>query len=217
MSSLHTRLLSGIAAGAMLLSPILARAQGADVSLFALSAHQLLGSPLTGGSATLNFPQGNGQLVYRLGVEQASGQAERVGVPCAGTIQPGICSPERLHDDARLTSLVGGASVRMLATPRVTVSVEGDAAVASVHVDSRGLTSGYSIAASKTVWGPRLGVNLSWRPMATVPVAIGVGATAGTFAPIAHNQSPDTYAPFEGRFGVRTVHLGLVWQAPVRE
>lgn len=201
----------------MLVLPGLADAQGADVSLFALSAQRLLGNPLTGGSAMLNFPQGNGQLVYRLGIEQASGQAERIGEPCAGLVIPGICSPERVHDDARVTSALGGATVRMLATPRVSVSVEGDLSVASVHADSRGLTSGYTVAATKTVWGPRFGVNLSWRPIATVPVAIGVGATAGTLAPIARDRSADTYAPFEKSFGVRTVHLGLVWQAPIRE
>lgn len=218
MSLFRTRLLSGLVAGTMLVCPGLARAQGADVSLLALSARQeLLGNRLTGGSAMLNFPQGGGQLVFRAGLEQASGHADRIGVPCSGLAQPGGCSPEKVRDDAHLTTALGGASLRLLATRRLAVAAEGDLAVASVHAQTLGLTSGASIAASKMLWGPRVGVSMSWRPIAAVPVAVGVGATVGTLGPIVHDQSSDAYTPFEQRFGVRTVHLGLVWQAPIRE
>lgn len=218
MTLSRIRLLSGVAAGTMLLHPHLTRAQGADVSLLALSAHQqLLGNRLTGGSATLNFPQGNGQVVLRLGLEQASGHADRIGAPCAGLLQSGSCAAERVRDDAHLTTALGGVSVRVVATPRVAFAVEGDISVASVHSETLGLTSGESIAASKKLWGPRGGVNMSWRPIAAVPVAIGIGASVGTLAPIAHDRSPDRYTPFESSFGVRTVRLGLVWQAPIRE
>src|SRR5436309_6469935 len=109
MSSHRTRLSVAVAIGATLYSPIRARAQGIDVSALALSAHhELLGNRLTGGSAMMNFPQGAGQLVFRLGLERATGETDRVG--CTGLIQPGACSPERVRDDARLTSAIGGAA-----------------------------------------------------------------------------------------------------------
>lgn len=185
--------------------------------MLAISAHhELLGNRLTGGSATMNFPQGGGQLVLRLGLERSSGEADRTGTTCAGLVQPGPCSSERVRDDAHLSSAIGGAAVRLVAMPHVSVAVEGDFAVASLRTDTRGLTSGNSLAASKMMWGPRAGLNLSWRPMSTVPVAIGIGATVGVLTPVVRDQVRDGYAPFERSFSVRTARLGLVWQAPIR-
>jgi len=217
MSSLRTRLSVAVAIAATLSIPAIGTAQGVDVGVLALAArHQLLGNRLTGGSATMNFPQGAGQLVFRLGLERATGAADRLGTTCTGLIQAGTCSPERVRDDARLTSAIGGAAVRLVVVPHLSVAFEGDIAVASVHADTRGLTSGTTVAASKVLWGPRLGLNMSWRPMTTVPVAIGIGVTDGVLAPVAHQRSAYGYAPFERGFGVRTARVGLVWQAPVR-
>ena len=217
MSSLRTRLSVAVAVAATLSVPTIGTAQGVDVGVLALSArHELLGNRLTGGSATMNFPQGAGQLVFRLGLERARGVADRTGTPCTALIQPGPCSPERVRDDARMTSAIGGAAVRLVALPHLAVGLEGDISVASVHADTRGLTSGATVSASKVLWGPRLGLNLNWRPMTTVPVAIGIGVTDGFLRPVVHGELVDGYAPFERSFGVRTARLGLVWQAPVR-
>jgi hypothetical protein len=103
--------------------PAIAQVQGGSMSAVALSSdHELPGNPLMGGGAQLRVPLGDGPFAFRVGVERLSGQADRIGAPCAGLIAPGTCPQERVRDQARTT----GAALRALGGERGTLTLTAD-------------------------------------------------------------------------------------------
>ena len=199
------------AVAALLSLPDTSAAQGASVSAVSVSTnHSLLEDRLFGAAARLNVPLLGGHLSARLGAERLSGDSRRTGAPCAGLIRPGTCAPEPLRDDARLTSVAGGLALRVLSSQRFALEVAGDLRLGRVRADTRGLTSGGTLTAGKTLWGGDVGVEGSWSPWTHVPLALEVGATAGGLWPVTHVA--DGYTPFEIGFDVSRLRVGLAWR-----
>lgn len=203
-----------LAAFALVLAPTaVALAQGPTASAVAISArHQLLGDPLFGGAVGVSFPRRDGRVAFRVGADHLRGQADRIGVPCAGMIQPGTCSPEPLRDEARLTSASGGASLRMLRGQHALLAFTSDLTLASLRADTRGLTSGRALTATKLLWGGMVGADLAWTPVLRLPLALEVGGGVGVLMPVAHDQVVDGYQPFDRAFGVRRLRVGVAWR-----
>jgi hypothetical protein len=84
--------------------------------------------------------------------------------------------------------------------------------LASVRVETRGLTSGTLLPAEKMLWGPLLGAEASWKPVGTMPIAISFGGAIGGLIPVSQEQVLDGYTPFEGGFGLRRLTIGVAWR-----
>jgi len=183
------------------------------VSAVALDAHHyLLGAPLTGGAVALRGGPAGGRFTYRVGGEWLRGHNERTGIPCGGFIQPGTCAPERVRDESRLSGANAGAAVRMLGGERAALALTGDLTVASIHAETRGLTSGRSIDATKVLWGMRVGAEGWWAPWPRTPLALELGAAAGKLTPFAADQVLDGYTPFNDGFSFTRLWVGLTWR-----
>lgn len=196
-----------------LASPVLVLAQGASVSAIAVSArHTLLGRPLTGGAISIGRPRRDTPLTFQFEAALSRGRAGRIGVPCAGLIEPGICTAEQLRDEARLTSASGGAALRVLHGEHALLALTADLTLASARVDTRGLSSGRTLTASKILWGELIGAHAAWRPLARVPIALEIAGGVGGLMPVVHDYITDGYAPFEQSFDVRRGRLGVAWQ-----
>jgi hypothetical protein len=187
--------------------------QGGGVNGVVLSAeHELLGKPLAGGGVELRIPGGDGPFTLRLGGEWLHGQADRIGVPCAGLVRPGTCAPEPVHDRSQLTTIRGGATLRVYGGQRSAVNVAADWMMTRVSVDTHGFTSGYDLSAAKILWGPWIGVSADWVPVPRVPIGLELEGGIGELIPVMHDEVLDGYTPFEGGFAVHNVRLGLVWR-----
>jgi hypothetical protein len=192
-----------------------ARAQSVTISATSAAAqHPLLGESLDGASIALRTREA--PITYQADVSRMRARSGRIGSPCAGLIRPGTCPPEPLRDDARLFGASGGAAFRVLRAQRVTLAVTADLTLASIRADTRGLTSGDGLSASKTLWGAALGARASWRPVRRVPLALELGAAIGTLSPVSEDRVVDGYTPFESPFEVRRVQLGVTW-SPKRD
>ena len=101
--------------------------------------------------------------------------------------------------------------LRVLTRDHVNVEAAGDLLLAEASVDTEGLASGRALSASKTLWGPQLGLAAQWTPSLAVPVALQFGAAVGSLNPIVHDQVVDGYTPFESGFRFRLVQLGVTW------
>ena len=190
-----------------------ARAQGASVSAVVISAqHMLLGSPLTGGALGVSIRRRDSPVALHFEAAISHGHAGRIGVPCAGLIQPGTCAAEPLRDETRLTSISGGTTFRVFHRRHVLFALTGDLMLASLRADTRGLTSGQTLTASKTFWGGLVGAHAAWTPVVRVPVALQIAGGVGGLMPIAHDVAVDGYAPFERGIQVRRLQLGIVWR-----
>lgn len=201
-----------LAAVIVLASSAAASAQSIGVNALSVAAdHYLLDKSLQGASVTLRTAERGKAVTFQLEVAHARARSGRIGVPCAGLILPGTCPPEPLRDNGRLLSAGGGAALRVLRTQRVTVALTADVSAASVRADTRGLSSGATLTAAKTLWGGTLGARAAWTPVNRVPLALEVGGGIGTLAPISEEMVADGYTPFERRFDVRRVHLGVLW------
>jgi len=193
--------------------PVAARAQGASVSAVVISAqHMLLGSPLTGGALGVSIRRRDSPVALHFEAAISHGHAGRIGVPCAGLIQPGTCAAEPLRDETRLTSISGGTTFRVFHRRHVLVALTGDLMLASLRADTRGLTSGQTLTASKTLWGGLVGAHAAWTPVARVPVALQIDGGVGGLMPIARELVVDGYTPFERGIQVRRLRLGIAWQ-----
>jgi len=65
--------------------------------------------------------------------------------------------------------------------------------LASLRADTRGLTSGQTLTASKTLWGGLVGAHAAWTPVARVPVALQIAGGVGGVMPIARELVVDGY------------------------
>jgi hypothetical protein len=190
-----------------------ASAQSVGVSLITASAnHDLLGERLSGGAIRIGYALPRTPLSLRLSAEKLSGDASRFGVPCAGLIPPAGCDPEPLRDDASLTIATGGVGLHMLSWRRLLVEATGDFGAGRIRVDTRGLTSGKMLRATKTVWSNAVGLEASWLPWASVPIALEAGASAGRLSPTSQELTPDGYTPFETSFSISRLHIGAAWR-----
>jgi hypothetical protein len=200
-------------AAALLAAPRLVVAQGGGLSAVVAGAdHALLGDPLVGAAAEVRIPLAGGRASARLGAEHVSGDSRRTGSPCAGLVQPGTCEPEPLRDEARLTTVSGGLGLRLLGWRSLFVEATGDLRLGHVEADTRGLTSGGRLTASKTMWGGELGLEGAWSPSRRLPLALEVGVSTGGLTPLASEMVADGYTPFESSFGVRRLRVGLAWR-----
>lgn len=209
--SVRSQLASALVA--LLVSPAGALAQGASANAIVISArHPLLGDPLTGAAISVNLPRRDRRFSLRLDVERVSGRADRIGIACAGLIQPGTCPPEQLRDESRVTSASGGALLHVLHWRRVRLTATTDLELASVRTETRGRSSGGLLAAAKMLWGAQIGANVAWTPAPRVPIALEIDGGIGGLRPIVHEDVVDGYTPFDGGFVVRRFRVGLAWR-----
>ena len=199
----------------ILAGPNIVRAQDVGVSMITLHAdHQLLEGPLTGFGAKLSVPRGDGHVAFRLGVERFSGRADSFGIACAGPTAA-TCPGEPIQDVARITSADAGAMIRLLGGERFAVAFTADLTVASVRVDTRGLTSGRVLPAKNTLLGPSLGLEADWSPL-PLPVALEIEGGVGGLNPVASGELMDGYAPFNSGFGTNRIRIGITWRTNAR-
>jgi len=190
-----------------------AQVQGGGATAVALSAkHELLGNPLVGGGVELWIPAGDGRFAFRFGGEWLHGQADRIGIPCAGLVEPGTCAPEPVHDRSRMTTARGGGMLRLAGGHNATLKLTADWMVTRVSVDTHGNASGSELTAAKMLWGAWLGVSADWIPWSHVPIGLEMEAGLGDLIPILNEHILDGYAPFDGGMSVRHLRLGLVWR-----
>ena len=208
-----------IAVIAVLLAlPRPAIAQGAGISAVALSAsHWLLGDPLAGGAAFLEFPRGGGRVTVRLGGELLRGSSRRTGSLCVGLAPPpGGCADEPLRDNAWLGTFAVGLGARVLSRDRFAVKLTGDFRLGVVESDTRGLTSGGRLSADETLWGADVGIEGAWSPWATKPLALVASVSVGGLLPVMPEEVTDGYTPFNTPFHFTRVGVGVAWRPRTR-
>lgn len=144
--------------------------------------------------------------------ERLRGSAERIGVPCAGLVEPGTCATEGVRDRARLGGGSIGIAFAELVQEQFDVSITADWMVAELHVHTQGLSSGRAVSASKVMWGPQLGVASLWRPVKGVPLALEIGGAVRGLLPVVQTNVTDGYTPFEDSFGGALAHIGVSWR-----
>lgn len=214
------RLAARVAASLVAVSlalPTAGLAQGGGVGTVVLDAdHPLLGERLVGATARVIVPFAGTRLSLRLGAERLSGNAGRTGVPCSGLIDPERCPPEPLRDDARLTTVAGGLGVRVLSWRGVAMDLVGDLRIGKVRADTRGLSSGTSLSASKALRGGEIGVEGIWSPWAPLPLVLEAGIAASRLGPVMREDVVDGYTPFEDGFGAARLRLGVAWRPGLR-
>jgi len=192
-------------------------AQGAGINAVALAAsHRLLGDPLTGGAAFLEFPRGGGRVTVRLGGELLRGSSRRTGSLCVGLVPPGGCTDEPLRDDAWLATFAGGLGARVLSRDRFAVKLTGDFRLGVVESDTHGLTSGGRLSADETLWGADVGIEGAWSPWATKPLALVAGVSVGGLLPVMLDAVSDGYTPFNTPFHFTRVGVGVAWRPRTR-
>ena len=194
--------------------PTVAQIQGGSVNGVVLSAnHELLGKPLVGAGVEFWIPIEQGPFTFRFGGEMVHGLANRIGVPCAGLIQPGTCAPEPVRDRSQMTTVRGGFTLRLVDGRKSTVRLATDWMVTRVSVDTHGLASGRDLTAASMLWGPRLGLTADWKPISRAPVGLELEAGIGGLAAVPpQTRIEDGYTPFDGTVSVRYGRLGLAWR-----
>lgn len=198
---------------ALLMGSVNALAQGASISAVVISAgHWLLGDPLTGVTVSVIVPRRDERLTLRYEAARLRGSAERIGMACAGFIQPGTCQSEHLRDESRLASASGGAVLRILRRRHAMVSFTADLGFASLRAETRGRTSGGVLTAKKALWTGQIGANAAWTPSARVPIALEIEGGIGGLLPIVPVDVLDGYTPFERGFVVRRFRVGVAWR-----
>jgi len=147
-------------------------------------------------------------VTFRASYSDLRGAQTRHGIACAGLIMPGTCSPEPIRDDSRIRALTLGVALHVLRRPSWRIAVSPGLRIATVRADSRGLTSGRRLSATKLVAGAEGDLELSASagafPRLEAHLAIGVGALIG-----ADDRIADGYTPFSNDFALRRAQLGL--------
>lgn len=173
------------------------------------SDHDLLGSLggfgfVTGGRITRNTE-------LRLHIARATGLNQRMGIACAGLIDPQTCPEESLEDDSRV--LDAGVGVERMLARRgiVTVSLQGDLSLAWIRARTRGQASGRTLSADKSLGGVGTGLEVAFSPFPDTPLALVTGARGSLLYPIVRDQTPDAYTPFEGATFFGRLWVGVAW------
>ncbi|MHB8838372.1 MAG: hypothetical protein ACYC7F_05405 [Gemmatimonadaceae bacterium] len=198
---------------ALFASPVAALAQGASVSAVVVSAwHPLIGDRLTGAAVSVSVPQRDKRRTLQYGAERVHGEADRIGIACAGFIRPETCPSEHLRDAVRVSSASVGPSFHLLQRRHTLLALTADLTLASIRADTRGLTSDGRLVATKMLWGGRIGANAAWTPWGRVPVALEIEGGIGRLEPIVHEQVSDGYTPFERGFNLSRFRVGVAWR-----
>src|SRR4030095_14393937 len=134
--------------------------------------HELLGGSMVGGGGRFKFKILGDRVSARLGYEYLAGNADRMGIPCAGLIEPGQCqTPEPLVDHGRLASGSFGAGVRTFSRNGFSIDLVSDYRIAWVNVDTRSLSSDRKLSANKQLMGMEFGVEAMYTPFPFIPVS----------------------------------------------
>ena len=181
----------------------------------AATSHELLGT-LGGGAIGLRLGPPGGPFAFRLAYEYLAGTTHRTGVPCGGgPLPPGTCDPQPVRDAARMSSVSAGMSTTLLRRSRGALDLLGEFRVAHVKAERRGLTSGETLSPREFLPGADLTLEGEFRPRASWPLALQVGASAGGLY-ASRAECCDQYQPFAGGFGITRLRLGVAWQPRVR-
>ncbi|MEJ7759510.1 MAG: hypothetical protein WKF55_07930 [Gemmatimonadaceae bacterium] len=210
---LPPRLLLGATALALVAVGTTLRAQEVRFSTVqGWSGHDLVGDP-RGVGATVGFPLGR-LIVLRVGYERLRSSRHRTAETCFGLRDPADCPPEPVREEARL----GGAAIALSATlasgRHVALSVVPRLGLANANVTTRGLASGRTLSGDQLFVAADVGLAMAIAPSASSPLALHLGASAGTLSPRRElMQVVDGYTAFTGGFGLSRVEAGLTWRA----
>jgi hypothetical protein len=192
---------------AVLFSTSASGAQALRVSYVAAHANHRLLQGVSGTEASGIFDV-RPAVTFRASYSDLRGAQTRHGIACAGLIMPGTCSPEPIRDDSRIRALTLGVALQVLGRRSWRIAASPGLRIATVRADSRGLTSGRRLSATKLLAGPEGDLEVSVSPGAFPRLeghlAIGVGALAGP-----DEQVVDGYTPFSGGFALTRAQLGL--------
>jgi hypothetical protein len=194
-----------------LLWPALVRGQRASAAAVLADVSQGPLGEFVGG--TLRFTSGrpDQRVAFRLSAEHLVGVQRRTTVLCPGPGSP-RCPAEPLRDAATISSLTGGVATRLVRTPRAALALVVDAGVAYLRADTRALTTGRVLSATRVHGAGMVGFLASVAPVRRWPVALEVGGSVGGSMPLMPNTIVDGYTPLNDGFTVRRASLGLAWR-----
>jgi hypothetical protein len=175
------------------------------------SDHQLIGT--LNGYQLQAMTSRRGSLSGTFSVGRYTGSHMRSGIACGGLIPPPpACPVEPLRDETTTSDF--GATLGVTLFQRVFgAPIEGTGTVGAqvLHVRSHSLgeTTGNDIEADRTKLGPTLGLELTARPKAAVPIGLRLGVVGGFFGDT-ESGILDGYTPFESGFSFTRFEAGLV-------
>ncbi|MEO7998407.1 MAG: hypothetical protein ABI852_13235 [Gemmatimonadaceae bacterium] len=188
-------------------------AQSVNISGGRLVAdHYLLGSSMRGVGGAMTFRTPVPRLDVQLSLSRYAGTSSRVGVVCAGLVEPGTCGSEAIHDESTLYLFSVGPSINIVRAQGFTFDVIGQVQGGGVNSDTYGLKTGRSLTANKTLWGVSGGVAAGWQPNLRKPIVFQGSVTAGRLGGIRDNTLVDGYSPYEGKaFSTHQLSIGVAY------
>ena len=193
--------------------PCVTSAQSVSLSAARANAdHGLLGEPLVGAAARVGFRFGNTDLLGHVGVERLTGTAMRTGNMCFVFVDPeNPCPDEQVRDRARLLGVSAGFGMHLVSRETFALEMVGSFHLASISVVMRGMTSGRQISPDQMTGGADVGLDATWSPWESTPIALEAAFTVG----LLHGGAMpayDDYRPFTGQFTLTRLRLGAVWR-----
>ena len=209
---LPLRLLLGGTALALVTAGTTLRAQEVRISTVqGWTGHNVVGDP-RGVGATVGFPIGR-RIVLRVGYERLRSSRHRTAETCFGLRDPADCPPERVRDEGRLGGAAIALSATLVSSRHLTLSAVPRIGLFNANVTTRGLASGRTLSGAEPFVAADMGLAVSIAPSASSPLALHLGASAGTLSPRRElAQFVDGYTAFRGEFGLSRVEAGLTWR-----
>jgi hypothetical protein len=179
----------------------------------AQSSHHLLPDP-SGPGAGVTWPL-NDQLAARVGVFHFADRQTRTGSTCTGLVlDPAECVEERIDDRGAVGGVTLGVVATVVRRGRIALALVPSVSLVRVRAESRGEQTGRSLDASSPMAGVNGGVEVSVVPSARWPIAVRLGAHAGTLES-SEEAIPDGYSPFARSIRLTRFEVGLsVWKPP---
>ncbi|HEX6053882.1 MAG TPA: hypothetical protein VFZ21_31645 [Gemmatimonadaceae bacterium] len=184
-TTLPAQRLTGAAAWAESSHPLLDRLHGVAVSV---------GIPVTGRWSVLLSAD------YLHGAEMGS------GIVCSDVIDPDGCPVEAFREQYRLVTAGTGADALLVRGRYAEIAATSRITVGRASATKRGQTTHNRLEASKAQIGLSLGIELRLSPAPRIPVALVLGADAGSQGPL--TRVADGYTPFERWHTMRAVYAG---------
>jgi hypothetical protein len=168
-----------------------------------------LGDPI---GAAITLRRANSGRTVWVEAERLQSTSHRHGPPCGGFIQPGTCADEPLEDRARHSSVAVGLTGALHRNRWLALDLVGAVRGAYVSADTRGLSTGQQISASKVLWGVEGGLDVVMPARSSWPLVLVLSGRLRGLIPVSPIASEDDYQPF-GAIGARTLQIGLRWRS----
>jgi hypothetical protein len=193
-------------AGALIAPTLAAQSIGARF-VVAHSSHSVLGG-LVGGGLGVVLPF-HPKLSGRIDIERIAGTASRIGVTCAGLVDPSVCLPEPQQASGRSTSAMAGITYEVVGKETVALGLLAAARFAQLHSQIRGTESGRMLTASKKVVGAEAGPILTLIPRRKSIFSLELGGALGAMTPVRNEQVLDGYTPFSDSSTLARLWVGV--------